>query len=215
MSLTLDADMSRQDFFSIVVGPMEMIEATVTFSTADGDVDLALQDTNGVVLDSSVTTGPTDTIEWQNNSTSFVEVFLRAYLFSPDAGDCLPYQLEYSTTTGVCVDDSREEDDSSPLATFVDVPDNASQSFSGVANDADWFFLNADNGEAHTVTLTYAASSSVLLEHYSASTFNFVNGSYSGSGTETLSIGSGQDALLRIVPNGSECDPYTLTISSL
>lgn len=75
------------DFFAVSLSAGETLSIDVTLNNSEGDVDVAIQDSAGTVLDSSQTTTNTETIDF--TATAADTYYVRVYLYA-----------DYGTVTG-------------------------------------------------------------------------------------------------------------------
>lgn len=160
---------SDDDWFRITVDPAHLrVTATCLFTHADGDIDLALTDSNGVSLAQS--TGATDA-----ESLCFMlprpgVYYLRVYGYLVGGNQGNPYDLWWDLSA---TDDAYEENDE--LATAYDLRGDIGASIAGLRGpgiqmDPDWFRIAADGGAFRimaTCTFTHAEGN-INLALYSA-----------------------------------------------
>ncbi|MEZ4321661.1 MAG: hypothetical protein R3F61_29575 [Myxococcota bacterium] len=83
------------DFFAIgTLQPGELARATTTFTHADGDVQLALVDAQGNVLDSGSSFSDDERAEWVNDGSQPLDVFARVTVWWGGARECNAYGID-------------------------------------------------------------------------------------------------------------------------
>jgi hypothetical protein len=76
------------------IQPGESVRIDLTFLDADGDLDLALTDPNGLSLVSSMGTTDNESVTWTNAGTAAVDARVKVKLFNPGSvPGCVPYSV--------------------------------------------------------------------------------------------------------------------------
>ena len=209
-----DGRLRNEDWFRIeVTAGFERVVASLTFTHADGNIDLELIDASGNVLATSDSTTDNERIDFTVSSSGVY--FLR--LFS-DSYTGNSYSLSW------LLDDVFEPNDSIMEAT----PATTNTSYTGVQFDDDWFQISVAAGfERVTANLAFAhadgdinlelvdASGNVLATSESTSDNEQIVFTVSTAGTYYLRVfdaGSGSGNTYALSWNGSQPllidDPY-------
>lgn len=68
-----------EDWFSFVVQPNEVIDITVAFVHADGDLDASLVEPSGTLVDNQVSTTDNEVFTWMNDTTAPLAILVQVY----------------------------------------------------------------------------------------------------------------------------------------
>ncbi|MEW5855245.1 MAG: PPC domain-containing protein [Myxococcota bacterium] len=137
------------DFFAVDVPAGGSLTASISFTHAEGDLDLALLDSAGNTITSSTGTTGTETVSY--TATTAVRVLIRAYGFLSAEND---YSLTVTVTGGTpgCTDDAFEDNDTSAAATAVTPGSRNGQVCSG---DDDYYRITLGAGETIQVDVLF------------------------------------------------------------
>jgi len=134
--------------FSLNVG--DTVSAQITFTAANGDLDLQLLDPSGQVVDSSTTaSGNSEAVD--HVAVVAGRFVLRVYGYRGAANG---YQLQLTVTPAVptCREDGYEDNDSQAAATLVTAGTYGGQICTA---DEDWFAVNLNAGDTLDVNLLF------------------------------------------------------------
>jgi hypothetical protein len=143
-----------EDFFRIVLTGDSQVDISISGGT-ESDLDLALQDSTGTVIQSSVTLTSSESVSQCLEAGTY---YVRVYAYSAEHN---PYTLTYTRTStscgGTCDDDAEEDDDSLSQARIADIfPDPYVSTTNAIcADDDDWYEIELYNGETVLVDLTF------------------------------------------------------------
>jgi hypothetical protein len=164
-----------EDFYEIVTTGNNDVAIELSGESST-DLDLALLNSTGGVIQSEVTTSSDHTIERCLTAGTY---YIRVNAYNNLAGDPLTqndYLLSYSTASvascaAACVDDSNENDDTLATARTTTYPTHT-QTGRTICTDDDWYEVPLFNGEVMTVdlTFTHAMGDLDLTWHNSAGT---------------------------------------------
>ncbi|MBN2359435.1 MAG: PPC domain-containing protein [Deltaproteobacteria bacterium] len=139
------------DYYSFNLNVGDTVSAQISFTAANGDLDLQLLDPSGQVVDSSTTaTGNTETVD--HVAVIAGRFALRVYGYR---GATNSYQLQLTVTpaTPTCREDGYEDNDDQAHATLVTAGTYDGQTCAG---DEDWFAINLNAGDTLDVNLLFA-----------------------------------------------------------
>jgi hypothetical protein len=141
------------DYFTLALAAGDEITASVTFSTAEGDIDLRLLDAAGTSQASS--TGVTGTESFTFTANAAATYALRVYLYG-DAGTSpgAPYSLSV-TTRPVCPADAAEENDTQAVQRPLAGP-GLFTNLAACNLDDDYYRVTLAAGQAITVNVDFA-----------------------------------------------------------
>jgi hypothetical protein len=174
------------DYFSIWLGAGESISAELLFSDAEGDVDLALFDPNGIEVASSETLTDNEDIG-PITATESGAWTVRASLWS-DAGSFPGNTYNFDLTLPGCQDDINEPNGSSPTATSTGwTPYTATDLTLCSTSEVDWFSTYMIVGETMQIDLSFTDSDGDIdVELYGPPGPVWLDGSYSGDDYESI-----------------------------
>lgn len=143
------------DYFGYLVPDGDVISATASFDHAvDGDLDLALADQGGTVVDLSETLLDTERVSWANFSGIDQTIILRASAFDDPGGDGIPYRLVGAIDPPApCVDDASEDDDDLASAALITPGTPALRH--ACHGDDDWLAFPVTAGDTVSVEMQY------------------------------------------------------------
>ncbi len=131
------------DFYTLYLEAGDAITVDVLFVDADGDIDIALLDTNGTTtIDSSASTTDNEQVEGVVEADGFY--FIRVRMFTTNARN--GYQMIIDAPerqAPICEDDLNEDDDDALTATILD---GEITGRTACAGDEDWFRVNVPQG---------------------------------------------------------------------
>jgi hypothetical protein len=133
------------DYWRYLVPAGAVFGLTATMSAQEGDLDLELLSSTGLLLDGSYTAGLVEEVLWFNGTGVDQVVVVRTYSSVTLGEGGVIYGLTPELIVpSVCVDDAREPDDDAGAAQLVGVGAHAGQSCLG---DSDWFAIDLAAGE--------------------------------------------------------------------
>jgi hypothetical protein len=135
------------DWFGVQLFEGELLTIDASFSHAEGNIDLALQDATGAVLATSNSSTDGEQLTW--NAAADEMVFVGAELVS-DAGAFAgnSYTLSFSTAnTLYCIPDDEEQNDTPITATLLPGAGRYSR-LTACDVDLDWFEFDLDADQA-------------------------------------------------------------------
>jgi hypothetical protein len=158
--LYVEKEVSDPDYFQVTVPNGSFIAAVASFTHANGDIDMSLEDLGCVnQLDWSGSTSDDEDVTWLNNTGASVDVVVRVYIYSGAAITCNNYNLDVQVFADPCAgapDDGFEDNDDCASATigaegqfpglFVSKTDYDYYAYtvpSGSTIDATTFFVHA------------------------------------------------------------------------
>ena len=171
-----------EDFFQIHLDAGESVQIDCTFTHSEGDIDLALYDSNETLVgDGSASESDNEQVEATASSTGYY--YIR--VFYGNAGNA--YDLRWQRAGGG--DDAYEENDSLGTAYVFDQEGtwlSAVQGL-GVQSDQDWFRIHLNQGESVQIDCTFSHSAGDIdLELYSSDADPVGDSSASESDDERL-----------------------------
>jgi len=192
------------DWFRIeVTTGFERVVANLTFTHADGDIDLELVDASGNVLATSQSTTDNEQIDFTVSSSG--SYYLRVFDFNNGSGNI--YTLIWSGTAPPPADDPYEDNDDRASAT--DLPENTA--FNGVQLDQDWYHISVAPGfERVAADLTFAnANGDLDLRLYDSVGTLLATSNSNSNDFETIvfDVSASGDYYLKIYNNAQDVDP--------
>jgi hypothetical protein len=150
------------DWYAIPLSGGDSAEVSLSFSSADGDLDLEVWDSLGNLQGSGNTSGDGEIVSFTVPADGTYAIHA---LFVSDAGptEGVPYQIDVVTTPPVlspCVPDANEEDDD-----FGSATPTGSGSFSGLTacpSDVDLFEISLGSGQTLTANLSWDSAEGTL-----------------------------------------------------
>ena len=211
------------DYYSVDIPPQSTLTATAIFTQLQADVDmLLLSDDCLTLLDSSLSVSDNEEVSFTNCGSSPLPVKIYVEVWSGSAGDCSDYELILADSA-VCSDDYLEDNDSCQAAFPLSIGTTINLKVTQ-CDDADYFALSLDPGEAIDLSMTLNPSEADLdLELYTANgdcdTFaGLLTFSYNLGSTETINwtnkTGQPADYVLKVTTfsfeSGVNCSGYVL-----
>lgn len=151
----LNVCLGNEDFYAVQLAAGDVITVDLSFSHAEGDIEISLRGPSGTVLASGATSTDNERITW-TAATSGTYV-IRVWLYA-DAGS-VPgntYSMQIAITSPpppMCVPDRFEPNDTAPAATSLSP---GSQPNLTACGDDDWYAYNLRLGDQLTVNLTFS-----------------------------------------------------------
>lgn len=216
--LMLDAANSPEDWYAYNVAPGATLELHMDYDAAQATLGLHLQDVPGTsVLANSNAASGGRSLTWTNSGGAPVDVVA---VTSHQAGStCASYGLTYAVVngppgTGTCTDDAFEENDTIGDAQHIEVDWPGDETYDLVADDADWFFLDAQLIEAHEIVLINPPGLNLEIYLYDED-FDMVDSSATGQNMEMVDTDAGQDVYIEIRNANGQCVDYQLYVDSI
>lgn len=148
LSIHSNAD---EDYFAVDASAGEAVTADVSFTHADGDLDVILVDASGTTVASSVSISDDESVEYVAPSDGQYYVVVYGY-----SGAQNEYDISVTTPAGSDVGDRFEPNDHPTKATPLD----GDESISGLEitdpSDEDYFAVEADAGETVRAATTFS-----------------------------------------------------------
>ena len=204
------------DYYGIEVCAGGDFDATITFSSLIGDLDLDLLDNTGLLLDSSTSVSGQETVSWSNRSGNAQTVYLNVYGF---LGDENQYSLNFNVSgcdqpvDPQLAPDQYEENDLSQSAARLEAG-----SYSGLtrtSGDDDWYIVSVCEGGQIDVEILFSHAQADLNAWLYNSGVLYLDGSLSSTDNETLSASglSAQDVYINVFGYGAAEAVYDMTIT--
>ncbi|MFH1809448.1 MAG: PPC domain-containing protein [Pseudomonadota bacterium] len=121
-------DQDDQDWYAVDLPAGGTLKAIVRFLDSEGDLELKLLKSDGSSVDSSTTTGDTETVDGTNLAAGIYYIEVYPYSSSYPEPDRQPYSLELQVTHN-CLDDQLGLGRNSSQAAALPLRDNAFASF--------------------------------------------------------------------------------------
>jgi|GEM_PF-996841 len=141
------------DYFFVPLASGQTLNLDALFAHAEGDLDLALYDSAGVVLTTASTATDDESLTWEALASDdyVVQVMLVA-----DAGVLLgnPYELDVNISAATCLPDPYEPNDNQAAA--VPMPTGSVQDLTLCPTDDDWYSISLTNGDQFLVSTFFA-----------------------------------------------------------
>lgn len=111
-------DQLDPDWYALVLQPGESLDATITFDTSEGDLDMHLWAQPGTRVDSSTGVFATESVSYFNSTNAPLGVAVEVLQFSDPGAPGTPYTLELDVQqVQTCLPDQFEPDNTVPDAT--------------------------------------------------------------------------------------------------
>jgi hypothetical protein len=176
---------SDDDYWAVALSAGQTMSVDLTFSDAEGDVDLRIKDGGGATLASSLSVDDDESIP-SFTASATGDYMVQATLWS-DAGSFPGNSYDLDVGLPGCQDDEREPNDTSLSATTTYSYSFADYGLSLCTGDVDWFERDLAAGETIEVDVFFAdAAGDLDLEFYVPPSAAWETGSYSGSDDEAL-----------------------------
>jgi len=217
------------DYYLISVAANDLLTVDVSYSTANGDVDLYLYDAPGCVneVDVDFTVGGTGQVSHTNSSGAAATFVLVARLEPGE--DCNNYDLNIVSVPDPCLtfgDDSFEDNDTCATATSLSAGLTSGLRMFGQAiavDDDYWVVQNVPTGMILTVDAVFVdADGDIDMQLFDdPACTSQIDGSGSFSDNESVSVnnssGTAQDYYVRLYPVGAtfECNEYDLQVTGI
>jgi trypsin-like peptidase len=204
------------DWYRIDVPPASRFAATIAFTHANGDIDMALYDgCGGPLVASSTGVGNTETVIWDNVTGVTHSLFLNPYLYSDTRNE---YAL--NVVVAPCgAEDVYEDNDTCGAATFV--ADGVINSLFVSKTDPDWFALNVYPYSSRDVAIFFThAVADVDMVAWDSCGGSIVASSTGVTNSEHVSISNPTDTTRVYYVNvyvygfsSGNCNTYRLDVS--
>ena len=142
------------DFYSIALGIGDIITVDVTFSHAEGDVDIALLDAEGTIIEVGDSVDDNESIIFEVEESG---LYLIGVGLAEELGDAPgnTYTMAVDVEPGVveCAADEFEENDAFETPTAIEAGSHSG--LTACEGDADYYILDLGAGDELTVDLTF------------------------------------------------------------
>ena len=150
----LTACRGDDDWYVVDVCAGGTLAADITFVHADGDLDARLFDADGAELDSSATSGDTESLGYTVGADAGGQrLYVRVYAFGGDENR-YGLNLQVDGCQGpVCVDDAFEDNDDQPLAEALEA--GVIEDLGICPDDPDWYAIDVCAGGTLTARVAF------------------------------------------------------------
>ena len=142
------------DLYSIALGIGDVVTVDLTFSHAEGDIDLAFADAEGTIIDVGDSVDDDESVIFEVEESG---LYLIAVVLAEELGDDPgnTYDLAVDVEPGVveCAADEFEENDA--FETPADLEAGSHTGLTSCEGDADFYAIDLDVGDEITVALTF------------------------------------------------------------
>jgi len=139
----LSACPTDSDFFEVNLDSGGLLDVDLTFTDADGDIDVYILDDVGTTLASAISTDDDEAVDWTAAYDGYH--YIEVALVIDDAVPGNDYELEVAGTSTSCVADFAEPNDSDAAPYTISA--GATLGLNACATDEDWFSFTAGAGD--------------------------------------------------------------------
>lgn len=145
---------SDRDWFSIELAEREVLDVMVTFSHAEGDIDMAVFDSNGAIIASGYSTDDNEAVLVRAPSAGLY--YVQVYGFDNDIDSDYALSIDILPPE-TCIDDNFEENDTRETASPI-----VERTYRGLGmckptdeDESDWYSIQLDEVDILTATIIF------------------------------------------------------------
>ncbi|MAD60669.1 MAG: hypothetical protein CMH49_04020 [Myxococcales bacterium] len=202
------------DYFAVEICAGGTLEANISFIHALSDLELKIENEQGIALDSSTNFGNSESVSATNRSTTATDMYIKVYGFLGDSGS-------YSLTVNVnncndmpsdpLGDDSYEDNDVFQEASVLSLGNYSDLTLT--SGDDDWYAIEVCEGGTLNVDVLFSHAQGDLNVWLYDSALLYLAGSSSSTDNESMTrtLFSAETLYVKVFSFGDEAD-YSMNL---